>query len=418
MTGLYVLIVISILVSITAVVLVILSMKKKTNSKAVTVDDIKVENSLLQKNIESSVQVNASALKGAITAQADNAKYQSQRFDTFMINMDNKFDKLKDDNNRNLEAVRKDNADQLEKMRLTVDEKLNDTLNKRFNESFKLVEERLDTMTKSFAELQTLQNGVTDLNKLFNNVKTRGTWGEIQLENLLSQILSKDQFQKQVKLQKNSSDMVDFAIVLPGKDKDSGSIFLPIDSKFPTQDYLRLQEAYDKGNMDDIKTAIKGLVAAVKAQAKSINEKYIIEPITTNYAVMYLPSEGLYAEVIKTDGLIEELQNKYSVVVCGPTTIAALLNSFQLGFRNYAMEKKSNEIARTLNQFRTDFGKFTDLLGKTVKQIDTVKDTIEDAQKRTSLIQKRLNDVGSIAGNTSFDVKSNDVEMEPQLFIK
>jgi len=411
MIGVYVLLVISILVSIAAVVFAVITSKKKTSDSQVSVLDIKSETSQLQNHMD----INDTKLAEAIYSQKEQLKDQQGHFDTFMISMNDKFDKLREDvyknivdlkesNSKSLDSVRRDNAEQLEKMRQTVDEKLNETLEKRFNQSFKIVNDRLEEINRTFVELQNLQTGVQDLNKIFKNVKTRGTWGEVSLDNLLSQILNSEQYKKQVQVRKGSQDMVDFAIVMPGKDDDF--VYLPIDSKFPLEDYARLQAASEEGDAVAVDEAIKALVNRVKLEAKSIHEKYVNPPFTTDFAIMYLPTEGLYAEIIKRDGLIEELQNKQRVVVCGPTTIAALLNSLQMGFKSLAMEKQSAEISKLMIAFTEDFAKFTKILRQTNDRIDKVKLSIEQAEKRTTIIQKKLGKVTQLSGEEKPELAS------------
>lgn len=405
MTGVYVLIAASIIISIISIVVTVIMANKNTAKKddSVKVGDIAMASSDIKQHMDLQNQ----GIRQTIQMQSDNSRDQIDRFDRFMVNMDTKFDRLKDDvsknitevraeNARSLEAVRKDNAEQLEKMRMVVDEKLNETLDKRFSASFKIVNDRLEELNRTFGELQSLQSGVADLNRIFTNVRTRGTWGEISLDSLLSQILAPEQYKKQFVIK--GQEKVDFAIVMPGK--DDSEVYLPVDSKFPLEDYSRLQAAADRGSIDEINKASAALISDVEDQAKSISGKYILPPKTTDFAIMYLPTEGLFSEVTKRDGFIEKLQTKYRIIVCGPTTIAALLNSLQMGFRSFAVEKRSTEIAKLLRAFVSDFNKFTALLQQTNKNIDTVKKTINDAQFRTEQIQKKLNKVTQISGET------------------
>lgn len=298
---------------------------------------------------------------------------------------------MRESNAKALKEVQADNAKQLELMRETVDEKLSSTLEKRFDASFKLVGEKLEAIVKTFAELQNLQSGVNDLNRILKNVKTRGTWGEVSLESLLSQILTSEQYEKQKRLSKNSDEAVDFVIKLPGN--GSGEILLPIDAKFPTEEYIRLSDAADAGDKDAVADASKRLAAAVKKQAADIQSKYLKPNVTTDFAIMYLPTEGLYAEVVRRSGLIEEIQNKYHIIPCGPTTIAALLNSLQMGFKSLTFEKRSTEIINLLNSFTHDFNLFTQLLEQTGQKLGRVQDSIAKAEKRTEIIKKKLNKV-------------------------
>ena len=300
--------------------------------------------------------------------------------------------------------MKEDNAKQLDKMRETVDEKLSATLEQRFNQSFKIVNDRLEEINRTFGELQNLQTGVSDLNRIFKNVKTRGTWGEVALENLLAQILAPEQYQKQVRIKRGSDDMVDFVIKMPGKGDEE--VMLPIDAKFPVEDYARLVEASEKGDADGVESASKALAARVKSEAMSIRDKYVVPPRTTDFAIMYLPTEGLYAEVIRREGLVEDIQNKYRIVVCGPTTIAALLNSLQMGFRSVAIEKRSTEIGKLLQSFMSDFAMFTKYLRQTGDRLDSVKKSLENAEERTRIIGKKLNKVNSLSDEKGPDMQA------------
>lgn len=338
---------------------------------------------LMMQNVEKDVNGLSEKVATLVDYQQKSTSALEGRMIEFMTNVDAK-----------LENMRGDNEKQLNKMRETVDEKLSSTLEERFNNSFKLVSERLGEITQSFAEMHNLQTGVNDLKKIFSNVKQRGTWGEIALENLLSQILAPEQYSKNVNVTKSGDERVDFVINLPGKNDDT--VYLPVDSKFPIEDYLKLVEASESGNVAEIEEAAKKLERRIKEEAASIRQKYVHPPKTTDFAILYLTIEGLYAEVVKRPGLIEELQSKYRIVICGPTTLAALLNSLQMGFRTVAIEKRSTEIWKLLEQFRKDFSKFSELLSITKKKLEGVQSTIEDAGKRTEMIQKRLSGVGTL----------------------
>lgn len=297
---------------------------------------------------------------------------------------------------RNLTDVRADNEKRLNEIRTMVEEKLTNTLNERLNQTFVAINERLDAVNKGLGEMQSLSAGVTDLRKVLSNVKTRGIWGEVSLENLLDGILTKSQYisQQNVSGFKNG-EAVDFAIVLPGSGENS--VYLPIDVKFPLEDYQRLVESSEKGDIAALQSAVISIEKAIKLQAKKIKEKYINPPITTDFAIMYLPIEGLYAEVIKNPGLIEELQSKYKIIPAGPTTISAILNSLQLGFRTLAIQKSSKEVFDLLMQFKKDFNKFVENIDKAQKQVDDASKTLDDATKRSNLIMKRLGKVDAIA---------------------
>jgi DNA recombination protein RmuC len=286
------------------------------------------------------------------------------------------------------------NEAKLEQMRQTVDEKLSSTLEKRLSESVKIIENGIDSVSKSLGEMQNLANGVGDLKRVLTNVKTRGGWGEVQLSSLLEQVLAKSQYKEQVQVKLNSAEKVDFAVILPGKNESE--LLLPIDAKFPLEDYSRLCEASEKNNIQEVEIQSKNLENRIKEEAKSICEKYISPPLTTDFAVMYLPVEGLYAEIIRKPALCDTLQHKYKIMVCGPTTLTALLNSLQMGFKTLAIEKRSSEIWNTLGTFKAEFNKFVELLSKTQKKIDEASSTLESATKKTKTIQRKLKDVSDI----------------------
>jgi DNA recombination protein RmuC len=290
-----------------------------------------------------------------------------------------------------LKSIQDDNAQKLEQMRATVDEKLQSTLEKRLGESFKLVGAQLEQVQKGLGEMQTLASGVGDLKKVLTNVKTRGMWGEIQLGNLLEQILTPEQYLTNAVTKKGSNDRVEFAIKLPGKDKDV--VLLPIDAKFPKEDYERLVEAQEQGNPDAIKQFTKSLEERVKLQAKDISDKYIDSPNTTDFGIMFLPTEGLYAEVLRVSGLFELLQSKYRVIVSGPTTIAAIMNSLQMGFRTLAIEKRTSEVWKMLATVKTEFSKFGDIIDRTQKKIQEAGNIIEEAASKSRNIEKKLSKV-------------------------
>ncbi|HRR90378.1 MAG TPA: DNA recombination protein RmuC, partial [Eubacteriales bacterium] len=311
--------------------------------------------------------------------------------------LDQKFEKFKDETVRQLTESRKAYEEQLQKIRETVDEKLTSTIEQRFKNSFTLISGRLEEINKGFQELQVLQSKVGDLNRIFSNVKTSGTWGEVSLENLLSQILTPDQFERQVNLTRGSDsdeNRVDFAVKLPGK--ESGTVKLPIDAKFPSERYFQLIDAAERGSLSEVEATRRDFFDAVKKMARDISQRYIKIGKTTDFAIMYLPVEGMFAEVAKEAGLLEKLQNDYRVVVTGPTTLAALLNSLQMGFRTLAIEKRSAEIQSLFDHFKRDFATFSELLAKTQKKLSEISNTIEQADKRTKIIGKALDKVSAI----------------------
>ncbi|WP_274361809.1 DNA recombination protein RmuC [Paenibacillus thermotolerans] len=306
---------------------------------------------------------------------------------------ESKLEALRESVERKLSALQADNNAKLEQMRATVDEKLHATLEQRLGDSFKLVGERLELVHKGLGEMQALASGVGDLKKVLSNVKTRGTLGEIQLEALLEQSLSPEQFERNVAIRRNASERVDFVVKLPDKSDGKQSVLLPIDAKFPLEDYQRLTEAQENGDAAQALEAMKLLEARVKAEAKSIRDKYIDPPNTTEFAILFLPVEGLFAEVLRRPGLWETLQRDYRVVVTGPTTLSALLNSLQMGFRTLAIQKRSGEVWQVLGAVKTEFGKFGALLDKTQKKLQEASNTLDSAATRTRAIERKLRGV-------------------------
>jgi len=292
-----------------------------------------------------------------------------------------------------LRLLQEDNTKKLEQIRLTVDEKLHATLEKRLGEAFKQVGDRLEKVHQGLGEMQKLAIGVGDLKNVLTNVKTRGILGEIQLENQLTQLLSPQQYGKNVKTKEGSNDFVEFAVKLPGKERTEDCVWLPIDSKFPLEQYELLLNAHQEGDKEGIDRVSRKLIAGIKLFAKDIRDKYIDPPGTTDFALMYLPIEGLYAEVLRYSGLFETLQRQYRVVPVGPTTLAAILNSLQMGFRTLAIEKRSSEVWKLLGAVKTQFGKFGELLDKTRKKLDEAGKSIEDATRKTRHIEGRLSQV-------------------------
>jgi DNA recombination protein RmuC len=295
-----------------------------------------------------------------------------------------------------LRELQTGNEARLEQMRATVDEKLQTTLNARLDASFKIVSERLEQVQRGLGEMQQLATGVGDLKRVLANVKDRGGWGEVQLDNILEQTLTQDQYQRSVRVRPGSSETVDFAIRLPGRTDDDTPVWLPVDAKFPREDYERLIDAQDKGDADAIKGCSLQLERAIRTQAKSISEKYVIPPHTTDFAVMFLPTEGLYAETIRRAGLVDLLQREHRVVLAGPTTFTALLNSLQMGFRTLAIEKRSSEVWKILSAVKGEFGKFATVLERASGQLDTVQNSIKAAGVRTRAIERQLKGVETL----------------------
>lgn len=292
-----------------------------------------------------------------------------------------------------LQAIREDNAGRLEAMRQTVDEKLQGTLDQRLGESFRQVSERLEAVQKGLGEMNTLAAHVGDLKKVLTNVKTRGTWGEVQLGSLLEQVLAPNQYLANAQPKPGSAERVEFAVRLPGRDEQHGEVLLPIDAKFPVEDYLRLVEASERGDAPGVEESSRQLVQRVKACARDVHDKYLNPPRTTDFALLYLPTEGLYAEVARRAGLLEQLQRDWKVTVAGPTTLLALLNALQMGFSSLVIQKRSSEVWQLLGAVKTEFGKFGGVFEKVGRKLDEAKGQLDEIGKRRSAIERKLKDV-------------------------
>lgn len=287
-----------------------------------------------------------------------------------------------------MDALRQTNAQQLLEVRRTVDEKLTQSLDKRLNDSFALVSQRLEQVYRGLGEMQSLASGVGDLKRMLTNVKTRGVWGEMQLGALLRQVLSPGQYEENVAVVPGASERVEFALRLPGQ--QDAPVYLPIDSKFPQEDYLRLTEASQAGDAAAVEEARKALAGRIRQEAKRISTKYVLPPHTTDFAVMFLPVEGLYAEAVQQPGLMEAVQRDFRVVVAGPSTFSALLNALQMGFRTLAIERRTSEVWKLLGAVKTDFGRFAETLEKTRQRLQQATESIDTAFARTRSIERRL----------------------------
>jgi DNA recombination protein RmuC len=294
-----------------------------------------------------------------------------------------------------------DNGARLEEMRKTVDEKLHATLEQRLGESFKLVSDRLEKVHQGLGDMQQLAIGVGDLKRVLTNVKTRGTWGEVQLEMLLEQMLTPDQYAKNVETIPGSGERVEFAIKLPGQGDGLVPIWMPIDAKFPKEQYERLIEAADRADADGVAVAGRELERAVRIAAKTIAEKYLSPPLTTDFAIMFLPTEGLYAEVMRRPGLADEIQRLCRISIAGPSTLSALLNSLQMGFRTLALEKRSSEVWQVLGAVKTEFGKFGDVLAATRNTLERAAKNIEHAERRSRQMARKLKSVESLPSESA-----------------
>lgn len=301
-----------------------------------------------------------------------------------------------------LTQLQASNEKKLEEMRVTVDEKLQGTLEKRLGESFAQVSKRLEEVHRGLGEMKGLAEGVGDLQRVLSNVKARGTWGEVQLESILEQVLTTDQFDRNVKTVPGSSNHVEFAVRLPGpRDGTIDQVWLPIDSKFPQEDYLRLQDAIEAADRDAAEKASADLGRAVLFCAKEIREKYISPPHTTDFGILFLPIEGLYAEVLRRPDVLDELQGRHRIILAGPTTLTAMLNAFRMGFRTLAIEQRSSEVWEVLGAVKTEFGKFGDVLDKLKRQLGTAQKTIQETGVRTRAMERKLRDVESLPESTT-----------------
>jgi len=309
-----------------------------------------------------------------------------------------------------LAQLQSSNTTKLEEMRVTVDEKLQSTLQARLGESFKQVADRLEQVHKGLGEMQTLAQGVGDLKHLLTNVKTRGIFGEAQLAALLEQVFVPDQYAAQIATRPGSKNLVDFAIKLPGKAADGAPLWLPIDAKFPNEDYARLLDAQGRADPVDADAAAKALEQRIRLEAKSITEKYVEPPHTTDFAILFLPTEGLYAEVLRRPGLMEALQRDYRVTLAGPTTLLAMLSSLQMGFRTLALEKRSSEVWQVLGAVKTEFGKFGDVLAKVKSQTQTVLNTLDSADTRSRAMQRALKTVEALPDGAAQALLSLDLD--------
>ena len=343
------------------------------------------------RNSADSLQARLSEIAGLQRSQLDSFAGQLA---ALAQSLEQKVEGVRDAVERRLGAIQEDNSRQLEKMRVTVDEKLHATLEQRLGESFRQVSERLEQVQQGLGEMRTLATGVGDLKTVLTNVKSRGVWGEVQLGALLEQILTPEQYGVNVVTKAGSNERVEFAVRLPGPDgRGNNPVWLPIDAKFPQDDYQRLVEAQEQANVPLIEESGKQLENRVKLEARTIREKYINPPHTTDFAIMFLPTEGLYAEILRRPGLPETLQREFKILVTGPTTLAALLNSLQMGFRTLAIERRSSEVWSLLAAVKAEFGKFGDVLDKTLKKLQEASNTIESAATRSRQIERKLRQV-------------------------
>ena len=321
----------------------------------------------------------------------------SERSDAFTSSMNSRFEHIRESLTENLTKIQENNSKRLDEMRKVVDEKLQESVEKRFNDSFKLISERLEAVHKGLGEMHTIASGVGDLKRVLTNVKTRGCIGEIQLGTILEQYLAPDQYIITAQVKSNTSERVEFAVKMPGRKEDENNILLPIDSKFPIEDYQRLLNAYDNADSDEIAACGKALETAVKRFAGDIHDKYINPPTTTDFALMFVPSEGLYAEILRRPGVFESLQQKFKVTVVGPVNLVAFLNSLQMGFRTLAIEKRSSEVWTMLGAVKSEFGKFSSVLEKMRDRLSGAMKEIDNAGVRSRAIERKLRNVEQLS---------------------
>jgi DNA recombination protein RmuC len=370
-------------------------------------DGLKSANDTLSKTLESVGKAQQTQLEGMTKQLKELTDSNRDALDGIRSTFDSRVKELQEANERKLDEMRK-----------TVDEKLHDTLEKRLGESFKLVSDRLDAVHKGLGEMQHLATGVGDLKRVLANVKTRGTWAEVQLGAILEQVLTPEQYAKNVQVKEDSAERVDYAVRLPGSKEDPAAcVWLPIDSKFPQEDYRRLQEAADKGDPDAVQTAADDLARTVRAGARDIQGKYVNPPSTTDFAIMFLATEGLYAEVLRQSALVEDLQQRCRVVVAGPTTLAAILSSLRMGFQTLVIEKRAAEVWAVLGAVKTEFGKFGHVLDKVKRQLSTASQTIEETGRRSRAMERKLRLVGQLpeaeaSAILALPVVANEVEAE------
>ena len=401
------------------ILLVVVLRQQPQTKQAVTLQDLKNMNEQIDKSIKQANQAVNDVLmmmqRQVGQSQTDSLQGQTQlrleltkQLDNLTVTNENKLELIRQTTTSMLEKLQKDNAEKLEKMRETVDEKLNKTLEERLTQKFQLISSQFETVQKGFGEMQGLVSGVDELKRALSNVKTRGIMGEIQLGRILEEILSPDMYLKEVPTRPGSSERVEYAIRLPGD--GNHPLFLPIDSKFPLEDYYTVLTAYDTNDMKQVDAALKVLETKIERFADDIASKYIEVPYTTNFAVLFLPVEGLFAEAIRR-GLVEKLQTKYNVVLAGPTTMAALLNSLQIGFKTLAIQKKSQEVWHVLANARSEFDKFADVLAKAQEKIQSAGSELDRLiGTRTRMIQSKLKNLETLGENLKIDEQKVDAE--------
>ncbi|MBK5200581.1 MAG: DNA recombination protein RmuC [Spirochaetaceae bacterium] len=393
--------IIILIISLITLSIVIITSRKKEDNRDLEI--ILKQNNETRKELMQMLENERSSLSNQI------ASFDSH-LNLSLSNIENKNENLSKQVYQQLEKIREDNEKRLDVMRKTVDEKLTVTLNTRLNESFKLVSDQLESVHTSLGEMKSLSSGVGDLTRLLGNIKTRGTWGELQAENILSEILVSSQWEKNVITRSGSNYRVEYAIKLPGK--GDGVVYLPIDAKFPKEDYERLQKYSLENNKEGIEISLKALAIRIEEEAKEISKKYIDPPNTTDFAILFLPLEGLYAEVLNIPGCFEKLISKYRVVISGPTTFSALINSLQLGFKTLALEKSSEEVWKVLSSIKTEFYRFNEQVEKVQSKLNQATSSLDHLGTRARVMNRKLKDVGVQKDELSTPLDDSFVEID------
>jgi DNA recombination protein RmuC len=404
------------------VLLVLILLRLKTLAQGLSdgpevrtrLDTLAAQNERLERELRGELarsrSENAQAAQIARTELSASLHQQSERLANLTNSNEQRLEAVRATVEQRLEALRNDNAQKLEQMRATVDERLQNTLEQRLGESFKLVSDRLDQVHKGLGEMHTLAAGVGDLKRVLVNVKSRGGWGEVQLGTLLDEMLAPGQYAKNVATRPGEDARVEYAIKFPGRSNDGVPCWLPIDAKFPLEDYQRLQDAIERADVAAVDASRKALEDFFKAEARKIRDKYVEPPHTTDFAILFIPTEGLYAEALSRPGLADGLQRDFRVMLAGPTNLMAFLNSLQLGFRTLAIEQRSTEVWRVLGAVKGEFGKFGELLAKTKEKLDSVGKTLDEAGRKSTTIVRKLRDVEALPPAEAERVLTGEVE--------
>jgi len=403
------------IIIVLAIVLIILQFRKKPDPAAGTIpktlETFEKNLNRTEAAVREEIRINRQELNQYLStfqanfseSQKSNREELSRSLKEFSDNMVLQLDKISTKVEDKLRELNQDTEKKLETIRVTVDEKLQKTLNERLGQSFEMVSRQLENVQKGLGEMHSLAQDVGGLKKVLGSVKLRGGMGEVRLEMLLEQMLAPGQYEANVRTRKGSADQVEFAIRLPGKDDDDSVVYLPVDAKFPEEYYHQLLDAYDKGDPEPIEAAVRNLETTIKKMARDIRDKYLDPPNTTEFGILFLPFEGIYAEVVRRPALVETLQRDYRIIVTGPTTLAAILNSLQMGFKTLAIEKRSSEVWQILGAVKTEFGKFGEMLDKAQKNLHTASTQLDElVGKRTKAIQRKLKNVEFLpAGETT-----------------